>query len=155
MEAAYEGRFPADYLSSEHLLMHDLAACFWIGLKHCSVRTAVPNRSASGLERCAACIGPTPCRRPPKAPLLPARLSARRGAALLWATGAGMGLLCSLPPCTSQARLHVLALLLICRTLLCRATGASAELLCDREVAALVAMDWGVNALLRSAGLVQ
>eukprot|EP00887_Chlorella_sp_A99_P003478 scaffold7.g3478.t1 len=83
VEAAYDGRFPLDYLSNEQLLIHDLIACFWIGLKHCSVRTAVPNR-----------------------------------------------------------------------TLLCRATGANAELLNDRELAALIAMDWSVSAVLRSAGLV-
>ena len=81
--ACVEGRFPSDYLANDRLLMHDLIACWWIGLKHCSVRTAVPN----------------------------------------W-------------------------------TLMCRATGAKPELLSDRELAALVGMDWDVNAVLRFNGLV-
>lgn len=45
--AAYDGRFPMDYLASEQLLIHDLIACFWVSMKHCSVRTAVPNRCAA------------------------------------------------------------------------------------------------------------
>jgi hypothetical protein len=80
--AAADGRFPADYLSCEALARHDLAACWWVALKHCSVRTAVPNR-----------------------------------------------------------------------TLMTRATGASAALLADRELAALVGMDWEVAGVLRAAGL--
>lgn len=132
MEAAYEGRFPADYLSSEQLLMHDLAACFWIGLKHCSVRTAVPNRWEGQGER-----GET--RR-------------WKGAGAGGAVG-GPGASAARLPLRSPPRASPPA----CsppRTLLCRATGASPELVSDREVAALVAMDWGIDALLRSAGLV-
>lgn len=40
------------------------------------------------------------------------------------------------------------------RTLMCRATGASPELLSDRELAALIAIDWEVQAMLRQGGLV-
>lgn len=65
------------------LLRHDLAAALWIALKHCSVRTAVPNRA-----------------------------------------------------------------------LLARATGARPELLQEREVASLRAVDWRINAALRSADLI-
>lgn len=82
--AASEGRFPADYLASEVLLLHDLIACWWIALKHCSVRTAVPNR-----------------------------------------------------------------------TLMSRATNSDPEMLADREIAALVGMDWDVNAVLRSHGFIE
>ncbi len=32
------------YLNNEQLLIHDLVSCWWVVLKHCSVRTAVPNR---------------------------------------------------------------------------------------------------------------
>lgn len=32
------------YLAREDLLNHDLISCWWIALKHASVRTAVPNR---------------------------------------------------------------------------------------------------------------
>ncbi len=41
-----------------------------------------------------------------------------------------------------------------CRTLMCRATNSSPELLADREVALLVAVDWEVHAILRQGGLV-
>lgn len=37
---------------------------------------------------------------------------------------------------------------------MCRATGASPELLGDRELAALIAIDWEVQAVLRQGGLV-
>ena len=37
---------------------------------------------------------------------------------------------------------------------MCRATGASPELLADRELAALIAVDWDVQAVLKSGGLV-
>ena len=37
---------------------------------------------------------------------------------------------------------------------MCRATGASAELLSDRELAALIAIDWEVQAVLKRGGLV-
>ena len=84
VSAASEGRFPAEYLSSEVLLLHDLIACWWIALKHCSVRTAVPNR-----------------------------------------------------------------------TLMSRATNADPAMLADRELAALVGMDWEVNAVLRMYGLLE
>ena len=35
---------PRQYLSNEQLLIHDLVSCWWVALKHCSIRTAVPNR---------------------------------------------------------------------------------------------------------------
>jgi hypothetical protein len=37
---------------------------------------------------------------------------------------------------------------------MCRATAASPELLADRELATLVAIDWEVQAVLRHGGLV-
>lgn len=40
-----QGRLPKSYISNRDLMVHDLAACWWIAMKHCSVRTAVPNRS--------------------------------------------------------------------------------------------------------------
>lgn len=40
-----------------------------------------------------------------------------------------------------------------CRTLMSRATGARPDLLADRELAALVGIDWDVNAVLRANGL--
>jgi hypothetical protein len=80
--ACAAGRFPHSYLADEDNLVHDLVACWWVALKHCSVRTAVPNR-----------------------------------------------------------------------TLMARATGATPELLSDRELAALIGMDWDVNAVLRLSGL--
>lgn len=41
-----------------------------------------------------------------------------------------------------------------CSTLMCRATNADAALLSDRELAALVAIDWEVQAVLKKGGLV-
>lgn len=41
-----------------------------------------------------------------------------------------------------------------CRTLMCRATSSSPELLADRELAALIAIDWEVQAVLKQGGLV-
>lgn len=37
---------------------------------------------------------------------------------------------------------------------MCRATGASPELLSDRELAALIAIDWEVQAVLKQGGMV-
>lgn len=37
---------------------------------------------------------------------------------------------------------------------MCRATGTSPELLSDRELAALIAIDWEVQAVLKQGGLV-
>ncbi len=42
------------YLTNEQLLIHDLVSCWWIALKHCSIRTAVPNRCGGG-GACSAC----------------------------------------------------------------------------------------------------
>ncbi|KAL4446744.1 hypothetical protein ABPG77_007988 [Micractinium sp. CCAP 211/92] len=83
VEAACVGQFPLDYLARKDLLNHDLISCWWIALKHASVRTAVPNR-----------------------------------------------------------------------TLMCKATDAHAALLSDRELAALIAIDWEVQAVLKKGGLV-
>ena len=43
--ALLDGHLSHELLSCQHTLRHDLAACYWTALKHCSVRTAVPNRS--------------------------------------------------------------------------------------------------------------
>ncbi|KAL6777732.1 hypothetical protein ACKKBG_A15420 [Auxenochlorella protothecoides x Auxenochlorella symbiontica] len=43
--AAAAGVLPAAYLTEEQYLLHDLIACWWLAMKHCSVRTAVPNRT--------------------------------------------------------------------------------------------------------------
>ncbi|KAL4425423.1 hypothetical protein ABPG75_009439 [Micractinium tetrahymenae] len=83
VEAACMGQFPVDYLARQDMMLHDLIACWWIALKHASVRTAVPNR-----------------------------------------------------------------------TLMCRATEAVPVLLNDRELAALIAIDWEVQAVLKKGGLV-
>lgn len=37
---------------------------------------------------------------------------------------------------------------------MCRATGATPELLSDHELAALIAVDWEVQAVLKQGGLV-
>lgn len=39
------GKLPKSYISNRDLMIHDLVACWWIAMKHCSVRTAVPNRT--------------------------------------------------------------------------------------------------------------
>lgn len=43
--ALLDGNLSHEHLSCQLTLRHDLAACYWTALKHCSVRTAVPNRS--------------------------------------------------------------------------------------------------------------
>lgn len=55
-----------------------------------------------------------------------------------------------LPPPTTNAPPPIPA---PCRTLMCRATGTTPELLADRELAALIAIDWEVQAVLRQGGL--
>lgn len=40
-----QGKLPKAYVSNRDLMIHDLIACWWIAMKHCSVRTAVPNRT--------------------------------------------------------------------------------------------------------------
>ncbi|WPT17497.1 hypothetical protein PSENEW3_00005500 [Picochlorum sp. SENEW3] len=40
-----QGKLPDSYISNRDLMIHDLVACWWIAMKHCSVRTAVPNRT--------------------------------------------------------------------------------------------------------------
>lgn len=78
------GNLPKAYISNKELMIHDLIACWWIAMKHCSVRTAVPNR-----------------------------------------------------------------------TLLSRATHAKEVLLGDCEIAALVALNWDINAILVESGMVE
>lgn len=51
--AAIEGRLTPDYFNSPATNHHDLAACYWMALKHCSVRTAVPNRTL--MSRATGC----------------------------------------------------------------------------------------------------
>ena len=82
--AALDGRLPLHALRNDVLCLHDLAACWWIGLKCCSVRTAVPNRA-----------------------------------------------------------------------LMSKATDCYPAMLGDRELAALLTLEWDANALLREAGLIQ
>lgn len=48
--AAAAGVLPAAYLTEEQYLLHDLIACWWLAMKHCSVRTAVPNRYWGGAQ---------------------------------------------------------------------------------------------------------
>lgn len=43
--ALLDGNLSHEHLSCQLILRHDLAACYWTALKHCSIRTAVPNRS--------------------------------------------------------------------------------------------------------------
>lgn len=83
-QALLDGHLGQDLLACHITLRHDLASCYWMALKHCSVRTAVPNRS-----------------------------------------------------------------------LMSKATATDAVVLSQREVQALVWMDWDVNAILRVVGLVQ
>ena len=40
-----QGKLPKSYISNRDLMIHDLVACWWIAMKHCSVRPAVPNRT--------------------------------------------------------------------------------------------------------------
>jgi hypothetical protein len=40
-----DGKLPKAYISNRELMIHDLIACWWIAMKHCSIRTAVPNRT--------------------------------------------------------------------------------------------------------------
>jgi hypothetical protein len=40
-----QGALPDSYISNRDLMIHDLVACWWIAMKHCSVRTAVPNQT--------------------------------------------------------------------------------------------------------------
>ena len=44
-QALIDGQLGVELLSCHATLRHDLAACYWAALKHCSVRTAVPNRA--------------------------------------------------------------------------------------------------------------
>ena len=83
-QALLDGDLSHQHMSCHVTLAHDLAACYWAVLKHCSVRTAVPNRA-----------------------------------------------------------------------LMSKATGTDAVTLGRREIDALVALDWDVNAILRVVGLVQ
>ena len=48
VDACTRGSPPCTQLADETLLHHDLAAMFWVALKHSSLRTAVPNRCARG-----------------------------------------------------------------------------------------------------------
>lgn len=82
--ALLDGNLSHEQLSCQLTLRHDLAACYWTALKHCSVRTAVPNRS-----------------------------------------------------------------------LMSKATATDPTTLGQREVDAMVTMEWEVNAVLRVVGLVQ
>jgi hypothetical protein len=40
-----DGRLPKSYISNRELMRHDLVAVWWIAMKHCSIRTLVPNRA--------------------------------------------------------------------------------------------------------------
>ena len=40
-----DGKLPKAYISNRELMIHDLIACWWLAMKHCSIRTAVPNRT--------------------------------------------------------------------------------------------------------------
>ena len=82
-QAFLDGHLGQDLLSCQVTLRHDLAACYWTALKHCSIRTAVPNRS-----------------------------------------------------------------------LMSKATATDSYVLAQREVQALVWIDWDVNVILRISGLV-
>ncbi len=82
--ALQDGALARDALLCQVALAHDIAACYWAALKHCSVRTAVPNRA-----------------------------------------------------------------------LMSKATGTDPVALAQREVDALVTLNWDVNAILRVVGLVQ
>jgi hypothetical protein len=83
LESWADGKLPKSYISNRELMRHDLVAVWWIAMKHCSVRTAVPNRA-----------------------------------------------------------------------LLSRATESKRVLLSDCELSALSALEWDVNLILRSHGLV-
>ena len=45
LQAWIDGKLPKSYISNRELMRHDLVAVWWIAMKHCSVRTAVPNRA--------------------------------------------------------------------------------------------------------------
>jgi hypothetical protein len=52
-QAAIDGKFSSEYFNNPSTNHHDLAACYWIALKHCSIRTAVPNRTL--MSRATGC----------------------------------------------------------------------------------------------------
>ena len=45
LQAWIDGKLPKSYISNRELMRHDLVAVWWIAMKHCSVRTVVPNRA--------------------------------------------------------------------------------------------------------------
>lgn len=45
VNATMDGRLSPAYFANQQLIMHDIIGCWWIGLKCCSIRTAVPNRA--------------------------------------------------------------------------------------------------------------
>lgn len=45
LQAWIDGRLEQSYINNKELLRCDLVAAWWIAMKHCSVRTAVPNRA--------------------------------------------------------------------------------------------------------------
>ena len=45
LQAWIDGRLEQAYINNREILRHDLVACWWVSMKHCSVRTAVPNRA--------------------------------------------------------------------------------------------------------------
>jgi hypothetical protein len=45
LQAWIDGKLPKSYISNRELMRHDLVAVWWIAMKHCSVRTSVPNRA--------------------------------------------------------------------------------------------------------------
>lgn len=127
------GTLPVAYLMNEHYLLHDAIACWWLAMKHSSIRTAVPNRFARAWWR----LGPMAPRG------FESAARRRPGAA-------------ALHPAPRPALAHNdRAAAGPCRTLMCRATGASPALLTDRELAALVSLNWQVSGLLRKSKLLE
>lgn len=124
------GTLPVAYLMNEHYLLHDAIACWWLAMKHSSVRTAVPNRCTGAWWGVVA-----------------------RSAPGVWVAGPHTAAVASHPhQCPSSRSLAAAA---PCRTLMCRATGASPALLTDRELAALVSLNWQVSGLLRKSKLLE
>lgn len=180
LNACCEGGLTLADLSNEVLLIHDLIACFWIAMKHCSVRTQVPNRYAGacqgatvqGSKATARLLRTTvarvkyamPAQRPTQTCRKPSHLPIARARALNWVFRGARRWSADLravpssaprPPPRQNIQGTPLPLLPCrCRTLVSKATGAEPDMLGRRELEALILLDWDVNTLLRFGGLV-